>query len=174
MKLGYLIAAACVAATTATAHATLEVQQAEAGSTYKGVMRIGHGCDGEATQRVDITVPEGVISVKPMPKPGWTLTTETGAYAQSYDYYGRTLTEGVRTITWEGRLDDGHYDEFIFRAKLAGDWEDGTMIHFPTVQTCANGTADWTVIPATGQDPHDIDNPAPGLMIKAGHGGHNH
>lgn len=174
MKRSLIIAALCTAATGASAHATLEVQSPEAGTTYKGVMRIGHGCNGEATQRVDITIPEGVIAVKPMPKPGWTLTTETATYETSYDHYGRTLSEGVRTITWEGSLEDAHYDEFVFRARLAGDWAPGTVIHFPTVQTCASGPMGWTAIPAAGQDPHDLPNPAPGLKIEAGHSGHDH
>ena len=167
-----LIAALLSAPIAATAHATLEVQSAEIGSTYKGVMRIGHGCDGQATLRVDITIPEGVISVRPQPKAGWTLSTTTGDYAHSYDYYGSTLTSGVTKVTWEGSLEDAHYDEFVFRGKLAGHWEEGQTIYFPTLQTCADGTSAWDQIPAEGQDPHDIDDPAPGLKLKAA--GHAH
>ncbi|WP_299282481.1 YcnI family protein [uncultured Tateyamaria sp.] len=174
MKPIVISTALALGATGALAHATLETQSAVAGSTYKGVMRIGHGCDGEATLRVDIHIPEGVIAVKPMPKPGWTLTSTTGTYDQSYDHYGDTLTEGVKTLTWEGSLDDAHYDEFTFRAKLAGDWSEGDMVFFPTLQTCANGTAEWMTIPAAGQDPHDLNGPAPGLKIKTDHSAHDH
>jgi uncharacterized protein YcnI len=150
----------------AAAHATLEVQTADIGSFYKGVMRIGHGCEGQATLRVDIAIPEGVISVKPMPKAGWTLTSQQGEYKNSYDYYGQVLTSGVTSLTWEGSLEDAHYDEFVFRGKLAGDWESGTAIYFPTIQTCADGKQLWVNIPAEGQDPHDIEDPAPGLTLK--------
>ena len=38
-----------------------------------------HGCEGAATTRVRIHIPEGVIAVKPMPKPGWQLETVSGA-----------------------------------------------------------------------------------------------
>ncbi len=85
-RLGVTTIALSIAATSLMAHATLEQQEAAVGSTYKGVMRIGHGCDGEATQKVTITIPEGVIAVKPMPKANWSLQVESGAYAQTYDY----------------------------------------------------------------------------------------
>ena len=42
-----------VAATgSAFAHATLETTEAPPDSTYKGVIRIGHGCEGKPTQAV--------------------------------------------------------------------------------------------------------------------------
>ncbi|KIN61724.1 Protein containing GLE1, N-terminal, bacteria domain [Sulfitobacter noctilucae] len=154
------------------AHATLETQEAAVGSTYKGVMRVGHGCDGQATQKLSIRIPEGVISVKPMPKAGWTLETTIGAYDEPQDYYGMTLTEGVREIIWTGNLEDSHYDEFVFRGTLAKTLEAGKTIYFPTVQTCADGSEDWVNIPAEGQDPHDVDGPAPGLALTGG--GHAH
>ncbi|MEP5730718.1 MAG: DUF1775 domain-containing protein [Sulfitobacter sp.] len=152
-------------ATMATSHATLEVQSAAVGSTYKGVMRIGHGCDGQATLSVAIQIPEGMISVKPMPKPGWALDTQSGAYARSYEYYGNTLTEGVQQIIWTGSLKDTHYDEFVFRGTLSDTLTPGESLYFPTVQTCADGTSEWINIPAKGQDPHDLEDPAPGLVL---------
>jgi len=152
---------------TAQAHATLEQQEAATGSFYKGVMRIGHGCSGEATLKLRITIPEGVISVKPMPKAGWMLETTTGDYVNSYNYYGRTLTSGVKEITWTGELQDDFYDEFIFRAKLDSSLEPGEMLFFPTVQECAKGTNAWIEIPTEGQDPHDLKSPSPGLLLSA-------
>src|SRR5690606_10310961 len=99
----------------AFAHATLETSESAQGAAYKAVVRIGHGCEGEPTLKVRVQIPEGVISVKPMPKAGWTLETVKGPYAQAYDYYGTQLTEGVREIVWTGELPDEYYDEFTFR-----------------------------------------------------------
>ncbi|MGC1496412.1 MAG: DUF1775 domain-containing protein [Sulfitobacter sp.] len=159
--------------TASWSHATLETQSAAVGSTYKGVMRIGHGCEGQATQRVSIQIPEGVIAVKPMPKAGWTLDTKIGAYDEPHEYYGDTVNQGVREVIWTGSLEDAHYDEFVFRAKLVDSLEADTMLYFPTVQTCADGSAEWINIPAPGQDPHDIEGPAPGLHLsKANHAHH--
>lgn len=136
MKLAVL--AALTLTTPAFAHATLEQKEAAANSTYKAVMRIGHGCDGQATLKVRITIPEGVITAKPMPKPGWTLETVRGDYARTYDYHG-PRSEGVQQIIWTGSLDDQHFDEFIFRTRVTDIFEPGTTIYFPTVQECADG-----------------------------------
>lgn len=176
MKLTNITLAAMMAATLGTsamAHATLEQQEAKVDSFYKGVMRIGHGCGDQATLKLRISIPEGVVSVKPMPKAGWTLETVTGAYTGSYEYYGKTLTEGVREIIWTGELQGAHYDEFIFRAKLHGTLDADQMIHFPTVQECADGENAWVEIPAEGQDPHALKRPAPGLHLM-GASAHKH
>lgn len=151
--------------TSVQAHATLEQQEAAAGSTYKAVVRVPHGCEGEATLKVRIQIPEGFINVKPQPKPGWTLETVKGAYAKTYDYYGTALSEGVREINWTGELLDEHYDEFVFRGTLDKSLPTDKMLYIPVVQECATGTERWIEIPAEGQDPHDLEGPAPGVMI---------
>jgi uncharacterized protein YcnI len=118
---------------SALAHATLETTEAPADSTYKGVIRIGHGCEGKPTQAVRVRIPEGVIVAKPMPKAGWQLATVKGAYAKSYDYYGTPVSEGVTEIAWTGGdLPDDWYDEFVFRARLT-DFPVGSIVYFPIV-----------------------------------------
>ncbi|MCT8159039.1 YcnI family protein [Pseudoruegeria sp. SHC-113] len=167
IRFALIAAAAASLATGAFAHATLEQQEAASGSYYKAVMRIGHGCDGAATQTVRISIPEGVISVKPMPKAGWSLETVSGPYANTYDSHGRTITEGVKEIVWTGTLEDAHYDEFVFRAKLDGSLAPDTTLYFATVQECTTGENAWVEIPAEGQSRHDLKSPAPGLLITA-------
>ena len=77
-----------------------------------------HGCEGSATTAIRVRIPEGVIGVKPMPKPGWTLTTVTGKYPKTYTLFHAKLTEGVTEIAWTGgKLPDAHYDEFVFQAR---------------------------------------------------------
>src|SRR3954468_20049626 len=61
--------------THAVAHVTLERREAVAGSTYKAVLRVPHGCDGSPTQAIRVQIPVGVDNVKPMPHAGWQLTT---------------------------------------------------------------------------------------------------
>lgn len=157
---------------TAHAHASLETTAAAAESTYKAVIRIGHGCEGTPTHTVRVRIPEGMIAVKPMPKPGWDLSVVTGDYARAYDYYGQELTSGVREVVWSGgSLPDEFYDEFVFRGRLAG-FEPGTVVHFPVVQECQKGVHRWIEIPAEGQDPHELDEPAPSLTVTEGSRGH--
>jgi uncharacterized protein YcnI len=152
--------------TAAKAHATLEGEEAPINSTYKAVIRVGHGCEGLPTLKLRVRIPEGVIAVKPMPKPGWTLETVKAPYGQSYDDFGASVAEGVREIVWTGRLLDEHYDEFVFRARLTDRLPAGEMLYFPTVQECDGSKAErWIEIPAAGKSADDYEYPAPGLKL---------
>ena len=156
----------------AMAHVTLETPKAPPDSSYKAVLRVPHGCDGKPTVAIRVKVPEGVIVAKPMPKPGWELTTTKSKYAQSYDYFGSPVTEGVTEIAWTGgKLPDEWYDEFVFRARLTG-FPQGTMVYFPVVQECTDGVVDrWIEIPAPGKSADDYEAPAPGVEIVGGAAG---
>ncbi|HZY21463.1 MAG TPA: DUF1775 domain-containing protein [Beijerinckiaceae bacterium] len=164
---GALSAAIIAVATTALAHSTLETSQASPSSTYKGVLRVPHGCKGEATKTVRIQIPETIIDVRPMPKAGWTLTTLRGAYAKSYDLYGKPVAEGVKEIVWSGgELPDAFYDEFVFQAQFTGELA-GKSVPIPVVQECASGAERWIEIAAEGQNPHSLKAPAPIVKVKA-------
>ncbi|MEE1609874.1 YcnI family copper-binding membrane protein [Microvirga sp. CF3016] len=164
---GALGASAFIAlALPALAHTTLETQQAPVASTYKAVLRVGHGCEGAPTLKLRVRIPDGVINVKPMPKPGWEMETVKAPYGKTYDYYGTALSEGVREIVWTGRLLDEHYDEFVFRAYLTDSLRPDTMLYIPAVQECEGGKADrWIEIPAAGKSADDYRYPAPGLKL---------
>lgn len=153
---------------SAFAHVTLATKEARANTYYKAVLQVPHGCAGEATQSIRVQIPEGVIGVKPMPKPGWTLTVTRGAYAKPYQNHGQAVTEGPKEIVWSGgTLSDDNYDEFVFTSYLAGDFRPGQAVYFPTVQQCAKAQVSWAEIPAAQQNPHDLKSPAPALRIAA-------
>jgi len=154
-------------ACAASAHVTLENREAPIGAPYKAVLRVPHGCDGAATVALRIRVPEGMIAVKPMPKPGWTIDTVIGKYPKAYDYFhGIKLTEGVTEISFTGgRLPDAYYDEFVFSSFLAGDLEPGKMLYVPVVQECEKGVHRWIEIPAAGKSAADYPEPAPALKL---------
>ena len=157
---------ALAAAVPAFAHATLEVQQAQIGGSYKAVLRVPHGCGTEATHTVRVQIPEGFYNVKPMPKAGWELETVTGPYANSYENHGTTLTEGVKEIVWSGgNLPNEWYDEFVFRGNFAATLKPGPF-YFPAIQECASGEEAW--IDTSGDE--GADKPAPKLELVAGEG----
>lgn len=159
----------------ALAHATFAEGEVVQGETARLTLRVPHGCGDEATLRVRIQIPEGLIAAQPMVKAGWELETVTGPYENSYELYGRTLTEGVREIIWSGELPDAFYDEFVFRARVTDRLAAGEMLYIPAIQECANGAERWIELPAAGQDSHDLRYPAPGVMVvPAAHGGHSH
>jgi periplasmic copper chaperone A len=159
-------AIACLCAIPALAHVSLESQQAPIKSTYKATLRVGHGCEGAASLKIRVQIPDGVIAVKPMPKPGWTLETVRRPYSQPIDYYGEPLSEGVKEIAWTGKLLDEHFDEFVFRAYLSEALKPDTTLYFPAVQECEGGKAHrWIEIPAEGKSADDYKEPAPGLKL---------
>ena len=175
----YTIAAAALAlplaaATEATAHATFAEKEVVQGQTARLTIRVPHGCGDEATLRVRVQIPEGLIAAQPMVKAGWELETVTGPYEHSYELWGNTLTEGVQEIIWSGELPDAFYDEFVFRARVTDRLPAGEMLYVPVVQECANGAERWIETPAAGQDSHDLEDPAPGVMVVPASDGHKH
>jgi uncharacterized protein YcnI len=167
LVLGAASAVACLSA--ASAHVTLERQEAHAGAAYKAVLRVPHGCSGSPTTALRVRIPAGIIGVKPMPKPGWQLNIVTGKYPKPYSLRGAQVTDGVTELAWSGgRLADAHYDEFVFLANIAQELPAGQTIYFPVVQECEQGLHRWIEIP-TGKESHGHDagdaEPAPSLRL---------
>lgn len=154
-----------LAAGSASAHVTLEAGEAPAGSTYKAILRVPHGCEGAATVKVTVRIPEGVIAVKPMPHAGWSVETVKGKYAKAYDYYGTALDQGVTEISWSGSLPDEYYDEFVLRGMLANELTAHSTLYFLVVQECENGVERWIEIPEPGKTADDYEAPAPALKL---------
>ncbi len=153
---------ACLVSPT-FAHITLEAGEAPVGSGYKAVLRVPHGCDGNATISIKLKVPEGFVTAKPQPKAGWTLDIKSGDYAKTYTLYGSPVTKGAVEITWSGgNLPDNEYDEFVVRGTLASDLPVDSILYFPVVQTCTTGEEAW--IDTSGSED---GVPAPGLKLTA-------
>lgn len=151
----------------ALAHVTLQSKEATPGASYRGVLAVPHGCAGSPTTRITVRIPEGMIAVKPMPKPGWNVSVSKGKYERTHDFmHGIKLSEGVREITWSGRLEDDFYDEFVFAGFLAGSVPQ-TVLYLPVVQECEKGVENWAEIPTAGQDAHALKSPAPALRVAA-------
>jgi len=163
----FLVAAAMLAATSASAHISLENRQATIGAPYKAVFAVPHGCAGSATIKIRVQIPEGVIAAKPMPKAGWSLDVVNGKYAAQYDYHGGKLSEGVKEVVWSGgKLPDHNYDEFVVSTFLTGGLKPNSMLYFPVVQECEQGIIRWIDIP-DGNAAHgdDSKSPAPGVKL---------
>src|SRR5438094_337046 len=104
--------AAALAAPAAQAHITLEQSSAPAGAYQKLTFRVGHGCDGSATNGITVVLPEGVNGAKPMPKAGWTIATTDGKLDAPAMAHGAAVTSAVREVSWKGGpLPDSQYDE---------------------------------------------------------------
>ncbi|GGC84142.1 DUF1775 domain-containing protein [Chelatococcus reniformis] len=163
---GALGAATALLSTSVFAHVTLETTEATPNSYYRGVAKVNHGCGTSATKLLRITIPEGVIAARPMPKAGWTVELEKGPYARAYPLHGKDVASGVKSITWKGgSLPDDFYDEFVFAARITDAFQPGATISFPVLQQCESGTQNWAEVPAPGQSAAALKSPAPGVRI---------
>ncbi len=163
----------------ASAHIVLEHKQAVAGSHYKAVFKIGHGCTGSATTGIRVWVPEGVQGAKPMPKPGWSLDVRRVRLTTPHVLHGKTVQEDVSELDWKVNpelggqpLPDGQYDEFVMQVQLPS--RPGSLA-FRVLQTCESGQMDWSEVPATAKPGERLKYPAPVLkLLPSGHEHHAH
>ncbi|MDE2379406.1 DUF1775 domain-containing protein [Bradyrhizobium sp.] len=164
---GVLAAAAVLAGSPALAHVYLEGKQATVGGSYKAVFAVPHGCAGSPTVKIRVQIPEGVISVKPMPKAGWSVDVVDGKYSAEYSYHGNRISSGAKEVVWSGgKLPDRNYDEFVVATYLTDGLKPNTTLYFPVVQECENGVSRWIDIPAEGAGhSHDSKTPAPGVKL---------
>ena len=146
MKLTHTLgmASALLVAQTQAHVSMLAPENIAQGQSFKAVVAIPHGCDGSATTAITIHMPTGVVAVKPQPKAAWRISKTEQTYAQPYDYYGRALTSGVKSLTWHGRLADDEYDEFAFQAYAAAISSGADKVFFKLEQQCENGKLMWT------------------------------
>ncbi len=164
-------------ATPAFSHISLEEDSAAAGSYYKAVFRVSHGCAGSATTGLSVQLPAGFQGAKPMPKAGWTVATQVEKLATPYASHGKTVSDDVTLIRWsaasrEAALADTHYDEFVLRGKLPAQ---AGPLWFKVLQTCESGRNDWSELPATGTSTRGLTSPAVLLDVRpATAGQHQH
>lgn len=164
-------AALALLAGSAQAHASFANEPAAPESYVAAVLQIPHGCDGKATNEVQVKLPEGFVFAKPMPKPGWELEIIKGDYQKTYDNHGKSVKSGAVEIRWKGGdLPDDNYDTFTINGKVSGI-EPGAALAFSTTQLCGtDGKVVWDEVAAPGVDPHSLKHPAPLLQVAAGDG----
>ncbi|QJR12247.1 hypothetical protein DSM104443_03332 [Usitatibacter rugosus] len=120
------LATVALAAATAHAHVAVEPKSSPVNSYTRLTFRVGHGCDAAATVALTVKFPEDMKTVRPQPKPGWTVEMKK---------------EPVIEITWRGRLEADYFDDF------------GALVHLPSTpgirrfaikQECEGKSMEWT------------------------------
>lgn len=136
-----VLAAGCSAA---FAHVSLQAPQAQAGRPYQAVFVVGHGCDAAATTRVAVQVPPGFKATNAAPRPGWTA-----------DLKGATAT--WTATSKEAALPNSQRGEFV----LAGTAPSKTgPLWFKVLQTCEQGSLEWSQLPDKGTSTAGMKTPA--------------
>jgi periplasmic copper chaperone A len=143
----------------AFAHVSLEGKTVQAGASFDATFRVGHGCAGSPTVKLNIRIPNGVVAVEPQAKDGWSVTSESGALDHVTASSGQSFSDGVKMVTWSGLLSPHQGGTFTLKARLADDAVAGQRVIFPVYQQCEKGEERWI-------DSDDEDNhPAPFLTI---------
>jgi uncharacterized protein YcnI len=158
----------------AAAHVTYEPATGPSDGFVLGDFIVPHGCDGSPTTKVQVKVPDTVPLATPGRNPFYDLSVKEGP-KQKVELFGETVTEGVSEVTWTANqpLPEGQIDKLGLEVKLPAG-EPGEVLYFPTLQTCANGEVlRWVQIPAEGQDPEELEEPAPAIELAAAEEDHH-
>jgi len=150
------IALALAAPLAASAHVHVDPESATASGTETLTFSFSHGCDGSPTTALAVDIPDGVGNATPVVQGGWTITRELGA-------------DGVPTrvvYTPDAPVEDG-LKATVSMDVLFTEATADTTLAFPVTQTCAAGETAWTQIAEEGEDPHDLDAPAPLVEVGA-------
>lgn len=159
----------------AAAHVTVTPSTTAAGSYAVLTFSAGHGCDGSPTTTIAIDLPEEIYVVTPTRNPFWTVEKVMQQLDEPItDAHGNEITERVDQVVYTARtpLPDGTRDTFELSLQLPD--AEGDTFAFPVVQTCEQGENPWIETAADGQDPEELEFPAPLVTVTAavaeGHG----
>jgi periplasmic copper chaperone A len=160
----------------AAAHVDLTPSTTAAGAPTVLTFETSHGCEGSPTTSLTITVPEIVLDVQPTLYPGWDVEKVEGELSTPLELSDGTTIEtytAAVVYTAQEPVEDGY--RVAFEVGMRNPYLPGERLSFPTVQTCEDGEIEWSDPVPEGQDPHEMDTPAPTYTVtEEGSGGHAH
>ncbi|SDE15718.1 DUF1775 domain-containing protein [Glycomyces harbinensis] len=163
-------AVAVLAATApASAHVGISAANTVAGTYTLLTVSVPHGCDGEATTAIAIQIPEPLNAVTPSVNPNWDVQNVMVDLPEPVtDAHGNEITERVDQVVYTAKtpLPDGLRDAFELSLRLPEETA-GQTLHFPVVQTCTASDHPWIEIAEEGQNPDELESPAPFIEVTA-------
>jgi len=153
----------------ASAHVTINPQEATQGSYGRFAFRVPNESDDASTVKLEVTLPTDapVASVSTQPVPGWTAVVERATLPTPIEVHGAQVTEAVSKITWTaaggGGVKPGEFQEFPVSL---GPLPEVDAMVFKAIQTYSDGAVSrWIEEPVDGK-PAEQD-PAPVLRLAA-------
>ncbi len=153
----------------ASAHVTINPQEAAQGGYGRFAFRVPNESDTASTARVEVVLPENapVGSVSTMPVAGWTVRVQKRKVDPPIDVHGSQLTEAVATVTWTaaagGGVKPGEFQEFPVSM---GPLPQVDRMVFKVLQTYSDGDVSrWIEEPTPGQE--EPEDPAAVLTLTA-------
>lgn len=158
---------ALAAPAAASAHVTLQPDEAVAGDFTVLDVRVPNERDDSATTKVDVQFPPGFIFASYQPVPGWSAQVRMEKLAEPITSHGEEITEQVAQMTWTADGDGiqpGQFLDFPVSVQIPGDAAEA--LTFKALQTYDDGeVVRWIGAP-------DSDDPAPQVTVTAGSGEH--
>ncbi|MFG3701506.1 YcnI family protein [Micromonospora sp. NPDC047620] len=169
LALGAVATAVLGFAAPASAHVTVNPQEATQGGYGRFAFRVPNESDTASTTKVEVVLPENapVGSVSTMPVPGWTVAVEKRKVDPPIEVHGSQLTEAVAKLTWTATgnagVKPGEFQEFPV---LMGPLPQVDTMVFKTLQTYSDGNVQrWIEEPTPGGE--EPESPAPVLTLTA-------
>jgi uncharacterized protein YcnI len=158
--------ALALAVAPASAHVTISPDTTAAGSYAVLTVSVPHGCDGSATTKIAISMPEEIPQVTATRNPYWDLEVESEPLDEPIeDAHGNQITERESVVVYTAKepLLDPVRDSLELSVQLPHSV--GETLAFPVVQTCEEGETSWTEVAEEGQDAEELEHPAPLVTI---------
>lgn len=169
------LAAVVGLAGAASAHVTVNPQEATQGGYAKLAFRVPNESDTASTVKLTVSFPEEtpLASVRVRPHEGWQAEVKKTKFPEPVEVGDLVLEEAVTSVTWtaeEGAgIAPGEFDEFEVSV---GPLPEEASLAFPAVQTYDDGeVVAWDQPVTDGPEP---ERPAPTLTLVAGTGDHAH
>lgn len=137
----------------ASAHVEISPDTIQRDGSTVLTFSFSHGCENSPTTALHVTMPEGLASVSPTVDSTWDIDVRRGDNGLVTDVTYSAVTpiphdlRGAATMAI--RLTDDAPEQLVF----------------PVEQRCAEGSTAWVEVADAGQDPHDLDAPAPVVTV---------
>jgi uncharacterized protein YcnI len=164
----HIVAAAAIVslvlAPAATAHVTLQPEEAPAGGFTRLDVRVPTERDDASTTKVQVQFPPGFLSVSTEPVPGWNAQIRMRKLDKPVEQFGERVTEEVDRVTFTAdgeanAIGPGEFQDFGLSVGVPD--RPNSTLRFPSLQTYSSGE----VVRWIG--PPDSEEPAPQVELTA-------
>lgn len=150
---------------SASAHVTLQPEEAAAGAFTVLDVRVPNERDDAATTKVEVQLPPGFVFASYQPIPGWSAQVKMQKLAKPVETDDGPITSEVRQMTWtadgdKAGIQPGQFQDFPISVQIPG--EAGDTLTFKALQTYDDGeVVRWIGSP-------DSEKPAPQVAVTEG------
>lgn len=137
----------------AGAHVGVSPDQIAAGDHGVLTFSFAHGCENSPTVSLRITMPDGLASVAPTMDGDWDIDIERGADGL------------VSAVVYTAIVPVPNELRGAVSMSVGLEEDTPETLAFPVVQTCVEGSTEWTQLAGNGEDPHSLDAPAPVVSV---------